>query len=133
MPGLKKYTKIDMETVREGVAKGLSERAIAGTHGYTTTGVTKAIRRAKNPQERRVGSGRKSVANREQMEETATANPQLSVADFAKQSRVSKSTAHRVLRGKEGVKPLEGSPSTVLTPQQKQKRLEARQKWGRAL
>ena len=77
-----------MDTAREGVAKGLSARAIADAHGDTTAGLARAIRRAKDPKERRVGSGRKPAANREHMEEAVSADTQLSVADLAEQSGV---------------------------------------------
>ena len=98
MPPKKTYTKIDVGLVRAGVEGGLSARQIAEAHGYTTSGVTKAARRIKKPKARKTGSGRKPKANIQELEETAAADPQISVTELAHKAEISKTAARRSLR-----------------------------------
>ena len=126
-----KATKLDMDKIKEALAEGLGAPAIAAKFQYSTSSVSKAVKRIRGtPKERKVGSGRKATGDKsEEIEAILSQDPNKSVSEIAKAVTQSKSTTHRILRKKLGFKPLKNLAGPKLTENQKAKRLEVCRNW----
>ena len=83
-----KATKLDMDKIKEALAEGLGAPAIAAKFQYSTSSVSKAVKRIRGtPKERKVGSGRKATGDKsEEIEAILSQDPNKSVSENSKSS-----------------------------------------------